>query len=70
MTLYDDATEAAMVLMGILGVPCLVLTIPTIIQGVGGDWSMAYHLVDMGIEWLGVFVGLFIIAILIMGALE
>ena len=70
MTLYDDTTGAAMGLMVILGVPCLVLTIPAIIQGIGGDWSTAYYLIDMDIHWVGLLVGLLIILTLTMGALE
>lgn len=69
MTLHDDATGTSIILMVVIGVPCLLLIIPSIIQGFAGDWSKAYSLIKVGWHWVEVIIASLIILILIVGAI-
>jgi len=69
MTLHENVTAVCIVLMTIIGIPCLLVTIPAIMEGLGGDWSTAYTLLQQGWHLLGLGTGVLICLILIVGAM-
>ena len=70
MTLHEDVTAVCIVLMVIIGIPCLLLTVPAIILGLRGDWSTAYLVIQQGWHLLGLGTGLLICLVLIVGAID
>ena len=69
MSHNDNATLAATGVMSFLGVPWLLLVIPSVVQGLAGDLTASYALMEQGLHWGGFIIGALITLILIVGAI-
>ena len=55
--------------MVLIGIPYLSLVIPAIGQGLAGDWSTAYLLIEHDWHLVGLYTGVLICLILLIGGL-